>query len=217
MRAAGVPNADVIGSTPAHTGSARSSGGSSGQPALTLTDHSASGSRSSSGGRDFLGGRGPQLRPSPWHEVLGQHLQTAQRVVVRHDFARTEHHDAAVVHRRFERGSSEHQAVEEGDRQTGSLAVSQRAKQPAAGRSVHDDVLAVAPERNRQHIRLAVGIADGNVRNPGCVENARTTRRDRRLASRAAVELSCGRDCRRGCRSQVRPSLRQAPIAASAR
>ncbi len=103
-----------------------------------------------------VGGRAS--RPAPGHDVVDQEVERRPlRLEVADRRGRPEDDDRPVVHRVVERGAGQDQPVDErdGDAQLGALGATPQ--QPAGGRPVQQQPLAVAPVQHRDHDRAVVG------------------------------------------------------------
>ena len=146
----------VSGTTPAQASPATSSGGSSGQPSDTFSDHSSIGSASTSVAVELApasAGASRRCGPGSSASVIRSSARLALGGVERrvHD---AEQHGAAVVQRRLERRARDDQPVERGDGQAGRRAGGQRAASSASRSSR-------GPARGRRRGRSRSGCTTG--------------------------------------------------------
>ena len=146
-RAAHGPQRDDAGPAAAP---ATSSGGSSGQPSDTFSDHRSIGRASTRVAASSRGGRAPDLGGAPGQQGLGEHVEGALGIGSGQRRAAAEQHRAAVVHRRLERRAGDDQPVEGGHRDRRGLPpVGERPHPRRPGRAVQQHPVAVARDRGR--------------------------------------------------------------------
>ena len=137
---------------------------------LTFTDHSSSGTRSTEVAASSLGSGARSSAQRPGSRCSVSTSRARRRLVRGHLGRGAQDGRAAVAHARLERRARVDEPVEVGHADADRRPRRERPHQPAPGRAVQQQVVAVAGAGHRQHERLAVDL-DGDRGVQGPVED----------------------------------------------